>query len=133
MFLLDTNTISYFFRKNPQVTQKISTIKDPNTLLSCSIVASELLFGALQNLSKKDSLIQFYNIFFQKVEIVDYDLKAAQVFAKIKTELSLKGQLIEDFDLMIATICLTNKLTLVTNNIKYFSKIQNLKLEDWTK
>ena len=46
----------------------------------------------------------------------------------------LKGENIcyEDFDLMIASICLANDLILITNNTKHFDRIKELKIENWT-
>ena len=53
--------------------------------------------------------------------------KAAEIYADLRSA----GQLIEDADILIAAIALTNDLTLVTNNTAHFSRIAGLQLEDW--
>ena len=40
--------------------------------------------------------------------------------------------IIEDFDLMIGTTGVIDDLTVVTHNTKHFSRIEGIKLEDWT-
>ena len=42
-----------------------------------------------------------------------------------------KGNVIEDFDLMIGTTGVIGDLTVVTRNTKHFSRIEGIKLEDW--
>jgi tRNA(fMet)-specific endonuclease VapC len=55
----------------------------------------------------------------------------ARQFGEIKAKLRREGKLIEDFDLLIATTALTHDLTLVTNNLEHFKRIENLQIECW--
>ena len=80
---------------------------------------------ATKSLEKRTEILKILNIY-------DFDFKAAQIASKLKSDLEQKGLLIDNFDLIIASICLTNNLILVTNNTKHFQNIPNLKLEDWT-
>jgi predicted nucleic acid-binding protein len=129
MYTLDTNIISYFFKQNMQVTEKILD-KFENLSLPV-LVCSECLFGArkIQNLLLEEK----YYTFFESFKIYDFDFVASDLFAVLKADLQKKGKIVEDFDLMIASICISNNLTLITNNTKHFQNIPNLKLEDWTK
>jgi predicted nucleic acid-binding protein len=99
----------------------------------CSIVLSELIIGALNHKTKSVELIDFYKGLGETMNIFDFDVQSAWVFANLKRNLIKQGKIIEDFDLMIASICLVNNLTLVTANTKHFERIEGLKIEDWTK
>jgi len=132
MYLLDTNIISYLLLQNAKVKNKIETI-NLQELVTCSIVVSELLYGVKLSGSKQFELISFYNSFFERIEVIGYDFSASKIFAEIKSDLKINGNIIEDFDLMIASICLANDLILVTNNTKDFERINGLKIENWTK
>ncbi len=50
----------------------------------------------------------------------------------LKASLKKTGMLLDDFDLIIASSAMTDNLTLVTNNTKHFSRIDGLKLTNWT-
>ena len=57
--------------------------------------------------------------------------ESANKFGSIKSTLRKKGELIEDFDILIASITMINNGILVTNNTEHFKKIERLKLENW--
>ncbi len=61
-----------------------------------------------------------------------YAIDSAEVFAQLKAQLQKEGNIVADMDLLIASICLANNLTLVTNNTRHFEKIPNLILENWS-
>ncbi len=54
------------------------------------------------------------------------------VYANEKARLRKAGQPIDDFDLLIGTSAIANDLVLVTNNIKHFERLNDIKIEDWT-
>ena len=60
-----------------------------------------------------------------------FDRKAIDNFAMIKAELKKQGKLIDDFDILIAAVALSNDMILVTNNEKHFERIPNLTIENW--
>ena len=55
--------------------------------------------------------------------------KAAEIYADLKNS----GMLIEDADIIIAAVCLTHDLSLVTNNEKHFRRVSGLKVVNWVK
>ena len=57
--------------------------------------------------------------------------ESAMLFGSIKAGLKLKGCMIEDFDILIASIAIANRCIIVTNNDKHFSRIEGLSLENW--
>jgi tRNA(fMet)-specific endonuclease VapC len=56
---------------------------------------------------------------------------AAAVYGRIRSDLEKNGQIIGPYDLLIGAQALTEKLTLVTNNIREFERIPGLAIENW--
>ncbi|NOT12029.1 MAG: hypothetical protein HOP23_09395 [Methylococcaceae bacterium] len=69
--------------------------------------------------------------FLDLLTILEFDQKASSIFAEDNAKLKRHGMLIADMYLMIASITKANDFTLVTNNLKHFERIENLKLERW--
>lgn len=95
-----------------------------------SITLAELYYG-VQKSSKKyenqNALIEFIKPF----EIVNFDFNASIVYGEIRSNLERKGKVIGNMDLLISSIAISNDLTLITNNMKEFERIDNLKFENW--
>lgn len=128
--LLDTNAwIQYL--KNPlsPIGGKLATLR-PTDIVTCSIVRSELLHGAEKygNKSRRVSLVQATLAPFVSLPFDDQD---AIEYAKLRHALELAGTVIGPYDLQIAAICLRHGATLVTNNVREFSRVTGLKVEDW--
>jgi len=68
---------------------------------------------------------------FDNIKIYNFDKKSATVFSTLKADMQTKGIVVADLDLMIASITLSNNEKLLSNNLKHFSKIENLNLESW--
>ncbi|MBU0702205.1 hypothetical protein KKE26_13090 [bacterium] len=69
--------------------------------------------------------------FLKNIKVVNLDEESIDQYGKSKADLRRKGRLIEDFDLLNASIALSKGWTLVTNNIKHYERIQTLKIENW--
>ncbi|MEI6728894.1 MAG: type II toxin-antitoxin system VapC family toxin [bacterium] len=132
MYCLDSNIIIFALKSesNSKLLEKIISKIGQNLAGTTSINVLELLYyshknNATKSLEKRTEILKILNIY-------DFDFKAAQIASKLKSDLEQKSLQIDNFDLIIASICLTNNLILVTNNTKHFQNIPNLKLEDWT-
>jgi len=53
------------------------------------------------------------------------------IYAKEKARLKKKGQLIDDFDLLIGSSAIANEMVLVTRNVKHFNRISGINIENW--
>jgi tRNA(fMet)-specific endonuclease VapC len=107
-------------------------IKRENDKLLITIFnRAELLTGVL--LKESPKLKKTVEIFIDRLEIVYFTEAASLEYAKIRSELQKNGILLDDMDMLIAACCVAEKATLVTSNLKHFSRIKNLKLEDWTR
>ncbi|MCP4156728.1 MAG: type II toxin-antitoxin system VapC family toxin, partial [bacterium] len=123
-YLIDTDILIYFLKNNERVAKKMSKISSDDIVTSI-INYTELLFGAYNSLRSESNLKKF-KAFLKNINVLDFDKEAAEIFARQKTKLKKDGNIIADMDLMIASICLANNVTLVTNNLKHFNRIEAL-------
>jgi tRNA(fMet)-specific endonuclease VapC len=130
MYLLDTNICIYIINKNPiQVVTHITSLK-PHQIKLSSISLAELEYGASKSKDReknRQAIINFASAF----DIIEFDDNDAEVYGLIRAELERKGQLIGPYDMQIAAQAISRNLILVTNNISEFSRIPNIKLENW--
>ncbi len=129
-YLLDTNTcIRYMNGHSRAIYQRLDAI-DKQDVAVCSIVKAELFYGAMRSHNPAKTLAGQQEFLSHFVSI-SFDDQAALHYGHIRADLFAKGQPIGPNDMMIAAIALANDLTLVTHNIGEFSRVQNLKTEDW--
>jgi len=128
-YLLDTNICVYFLKQNAKIIDKIASISSDNLVTSCFNLA-ELLFGAY-NSEYVDKNLERVRYIENTIEILPFNRKAIDSFAVIKADLKKQGKLIDDFDILISAVALSNDMILVTNNEKHFERIPNLKIENW--
>jgi len=129
-YLLDTNAwIRYLKEPASGIQPKMASLNSSD-ILSCSIVRSELLHGAEKygNTARRIALIEMTLAPFVSLAFDDED---AAVYGKLRHELELSGSLIGPYDLQIAAICQRRNITLVSNNVREFSRVRNLRVEDW--
>ena len=130
MFLLDTDTIIYNLKGNEGIERNLQDhFEDPMKI--CVITLMELYFGAYKSKKITGNLSKVRTI-ENAFEIISADRECAEIFGMLKASLKKSGALLDDFDLIIASLAMTNNLTLVTNNTKHFSRIDGLKLTNWT-
>lgn len=127
-YLLDTDTISYALRGEGQVAERITAHK-PSELCISAISLAELRYGADRKGSRR--LHALIDTFVAAVELVGFGEDAALEFGRIGTILAERGTPIGDFDVLIAAHASALRCTLVTNNIRHFSKVPGLALENW--
>jgi tRNA(fMet)-specific endonuclease VapC len=65
--------------------------------------------------------------FLEDVPVLEADEDIAKSFGRERGRLRKQGNIIGDFDLMIAATCLANDLILLTNNLKHFERIEGLR------
>jgi len=129
MFCLDSDCIIYASKGKQPISDRILSVQE-NELCTTIINQAELLAGANASNNLQKSL-KVAEMWFEKLKIVNLDQKSVEIFAKEKARLSGLGKIIDDMDLLIASICVANDLILITNNTKHFARIKNLKIENW--
>ena len=129
MYLLDTNTLIYFFKGLGDVAKNLFE-HSPKQIAIPTIVVYELQVGIAKSTSPQKREKQLKTLFSQ-VEIMDFTSKEAKASAKIRANLESRGEPIGPMDTLIAGYALAHNYTLVTNNTKEFGKIDGIKLENW--
>ena len=128
--LLDTNVCIHFLKNvYPQLTEKLLS-HDPDELLISSITVFELEYGAEKSNwgeRAKEQLAMFLAPF----NILPYTAGDAVVAGKLRRFLELQGRPIGPYDLQIAAQALSRKLPVITHNPGEFSRVPNLRVEDW--
>jgi tRNA(fMet)-specific endonuclease VapC len=129
IYMLDTDTCSYTIRKKPaSVVQAFWKHKDDEICIS-SVTYAELMYGAMRSGSTK--IFASIERFVTYVHIVNFDDAAGKEYARIRCSLKAAGTPAAIADLMIAACARTKKAVLVTNNVKHFRKIPDMKIENW--
>jgi tRNA(fMet)-specific endonuclease VapC len=129
MLLLDTNACVGVLKSNASVVDRLFQ-HSPTQVFLCSVVKAELYHGARASASVARNLASVEK-FCRPYASFPFDDECARVYGQIRTELKRAGQMIGSNDLMIAATAIANKLTLVTNNLREFSRVPELLLEDW--
>lgn len=129
-YLLDTNICIALLRGNRDIAQKLISIGEGNCFLSV-ITLYELTFGAYYSKHEEQEVpkVKQFAEHFPIVSLLD----SMDEYAIIKTRLRSSGILIDEFDLLIAATALSGNYTLVTDNVKHFQRIEDLKIENWIK
>jgi tRNA(fMet)-specific endonuclease VapC len=91
---------------------------------------AEFYYGAHRSIRKTKTLSQVES-FCRRFQSLAFDDPAAEQYGRIRAHLASQGTLIGPNDLLIASIALANRLTLVTYNTTEFSRVPGLTLEDW--
>ena len=129
-FLLDTNICIYIIKqKPPEVLQRFNTYQVGDIGIS-SITVAELEFGVQKSqfpAKNQQALTQF----LLPLKIVDFDHSAAIIYGNIRAILEKQGTPIGSLDTLIAAHALSLQTTLITNNVKEFSRVPNLPLDNW--
>lgn len=127
-FALDTNTLSYYFRNEGRVAERLLATS-PQAIVLPSVVVYEVNFG-LRKALRREQLAAFARM-VQVARVIDFDAQAADHAARIRVELEAQGRPIGPLDLMIAATARRHACTLVTHNLREFSRVPELVLEDW--
>jgi len=128
-YLLDTNTCVYLLNGNESLKKKVREIGVYSLSISNCVLA-ELYFGAYRSKKIEENLKRI-ELFKKNLTILSDSEVSARLFGKIKAALRFKGTIIEDFDILIASIATSNNCILVTNNTEHFERIDGLQIQDW--
>lgn len=129
MYLLDTNTLIYFFKGLGNVAENLLS-KSPKDISIPSIALYELEVGIAKSNSPKKRKKQLESL-ISRITVLPFASKEAEVAAVIRAELENIGTPIGPYDTLIAGIALSSNATLVTHNTKEFNRVEGLSLEDW--
>jgi tRNA(fMet)-specific endonuclease VapC len=131
MYLLDTDVcVSLMRRSLPALAERVGAF--PAKALKTSVVtAYELEFGARRS-REPEQATTVLRAFLENLQILPFDLSAALHAGQIRAELTAGGNTIGAYDLLIAGHARSAGATLVTGNVREFSRVRELTVESWT-
>lgn len=130
LYMLDTNIVSYILEGNDKIRRTLFSVLQGNTVLIPETVYYEVQRGLFYNESKRKQ--ELFDIFCDMFGISYMTRNSLQRAAQIYSDLRKNGRIIEDDDIFIGALALENDAVLVTNNEKHLSRIDGLKIENWT-
>lgn len=130
-YMLDTNICIYTIKHKPEkVFQRLQEI-DPEDICVSSVTYAELVHDVEKSAAVEKNRVALLML-LANIEILNFDVDAADCYGKIKADLDKKGTPIDSLDMMIAGHAMSMGYAVVTNNVKEFSRVQGLILENWT-
>mgnify|MGYP000968925410 CR=1 FL=1 len=132
MYLFDTDIITNVFKKEPSAFLLHRLAETPrNDQHISAVTISEIVYGAWKSGRPRHHLDNLEKILLPAVNILPFDAKAAYVCGGLRASLERSGTPLALADLEIAAIAMANDLTLVTGNVRHFSRIEDLRVENW--
>ena len=129
-YMLDTNICIYVIKHKPEkVLRKLQTIHPEDVCIS-SVTYAELVHGVEKSAAVEKNRLAL-SMLLANMEILDFDVQAADCYRKIRADLEKKGRPIGPLDMMIAGHGQSLGYTVVTNNVKEFSRVGALRIENW--
>lgn len=130
MYLLDTDICIYIIKARPVGVLNQLRKKYKKGLAISTITLAELEHGVCNSSRPEQNAIALSG-FLSIIEVLPFDTKAAQAYGKIRTDLKKTGRTISPLDMLIAAHAMSGNLILVTNNTKEFTRIKDIRIENW--
>ena len=126
-FLLDTDWIVHWLKGKKEITDRIEICRKDG--LSASIISVAELYEGIHGSPNQEKDEQILKEFLNGISLLGITEDVCKKFGEIRNNLRKKGELIGDFDLLIASTALINELTLLTGNVKHYERIKGLKIK----
>lgn len=127
-YLLDSNICIHFFRGEFDIIKKLNTVGLKNCAIS-EITLAELVYGA-ENSDNPVKNFEIIEKFINQLTILPI-FDSIRTYGKEKSRLRKSGKMISDFDLLIGCTAVEKDLVMVTENVREFERISNIKIENW--
>jgi len=131
MYLLDTSICIFAINKRSTIVLEKIRKKSGKGIYISSLTIAELEYGvenSTQIENNRIALLKFISIF----NIINFDDSDAIHYGKLKAKLKKDGRMIGPIDMLLAAQALGKDLIFVTNNVDEFSRVDGLRIEDWS-
>lgn len=131
MYCFDTDIFSAVLRRDPplQLIRRLAQVP-PEDQFTTSVTLGELLYGV----SKRGSpqlAVRIRDLIAGAAGVLPFDAAAAEVYGPLRARLESEGRRLDEPDLRIASVALSRGLTLITGNVRHFSRVPDLSVENW--
>lgn len=131
-YMLDTNICIYIIKNKQESVIKELKRHDPKEICISAITYAELIHGVEKSMAVDKNRLAL-TLLLSNIEVLDFDINAANNYGKIRTYLEKQGTPIGTLDMMIAAHAQSLGYSIVTNNIKEFMRVPNLGVCNWVK
>jgi tRNA(fMet)-specific endonuclease VapC len=127
--MLDTNICIYVMKNHPEnLRDRFNTISEQ--LCISSITLGELRYGVEKSTRRAENLSTLEH-FVARLAVLPFDSKAAIHFGQLRAELERAGTPCGAYDIQIGAHARSEGLVVVTNNLREFSRMPGLRVENW--
>lgn len=130
IYLLDTNICIYALnRRPPEVLERFRSVS--RSAVSVSVITVLELRQGAEKSRDPERAHQKLDFFLSSIRALPFEEDAALIAARIRAGLERQGRRIGDLDSLIAAQALAQDLILVTNNLREFERVPDLRTENW--
>ena len=127
---LDTNIVTAFLKNELRVVERVSDYLEIFDKLTINIISYYEILRGLKDLGNQEKLRRFED-FIQENELISIRKETVEKAAEIYAYLKKDGNLIEDADILMASIAIVEDLILITDNTSHFDRIKGLSFDNW--
>jgi tRNA(fMet)-specific endonuclease VapC len=131
-YLFDTNICIYLINNKSEYLMDRVERNGIEKIGISSITIAELEYGIAKSNSthKEENRIALLE-FLLPFKFIDFNHNDAYEYGMIRQDLQSKGNIIGNMDILIGAQAVSRELILVTNNVKEFRRIENIKIDNW--
>jgi tRNA(fMet)-specific endonuclease VapC len=129
IYCLDTDILSEYFRGNESIKNRIKNLREEDSIGLTWLSVYEFFKGIFASGKMEEE--SFLSTLVNSVFLMDESYESSRIGGQIFAELKKSGTLINDADILIASIVKQHDAILVTNNEGHFKRIAGLKIENW--
>ena len=129
-YLLDTDIVVFLFRNKKGIAKHLSSL-EPEQIYISEVTVAKLEYGNYRS-GRYEENRRILEHFLSCVNVVPFS-EAISLYAKERYRLNSLGMGIEDFDLLIGCSAVAKGLVMVTNNVKHYSRIEGIEIDNWVK
>ncbi|MGH8577276.1 MAG: type II toxin-antitoxin system tRNA(fMet)-specific endonuclease VapC [Gammaproteobacteria bacterium] len=129
-YLLDTNICIYVAKHRPAEVRRRFEACSPGDLAMSVVTYGELRHGAEKS-QARDQALATLTALAETISVLALPAEAGVHYGEIRAALDRAGQPIGNNDLWIAAHALAAGLTLISNNLREFARIEGLSVENW--
>jgi tRNA(fMet)-specific endonuclease VapC len=126
-YLIDTDWVIHYLNGRDDIVRRLDELQPEG--LGLSVISLAELYEGIFYSTDPQGNEQDLNDFLRGVQVIGIDEDACKAFGRERGRLRKAGQLIGDFDLLIAATGLHYGVTVLTNNRQHFERVEGLQIE----
>ncbi|MBI4177471.1 MAG: type II toxin-antitoxin system VapC family toxin [Candidatus Aenigmarchaeota archaeon] len=126
VYLVDTDWIISWLKGKQAVVEKLKELSKHS--LAVSVISVAEIYDGIYGSKNPERHEDVFKEFLTGVTVIDVDEGVCKKFGELRNYLRNRGELIGDFDTLIAATAISRNAFLLTDNIKHYAKIKNIKI-----